>query len=433
MFEKLIIEQNTHWGAGLFSAGFPRRVTEELEKLIGIRHILALIGVRRSGKSTVSRQMVNFLISSKKINPKNILFLNLEDPFLYSFKDNPKNLDAIFEEYLSLAEPKGKIFVFLDEVQFFDNWQVFVKARYEKGGIKFFITGSNSRLLSREMATLLSGRSIAKNIYPFSFDEIADFRNIGLEDKISIVKNQKNIFKLFQEYLKNGGFPEVVLEKNREIKKEILVNYYKNILYQDIVPRFEVKKTQEIENLLLYLFSNIGQGYSYKSLGEYLKVQDKTVKEYVSFFEKSFLLFEISNYQYSLKKQENYPKKVYAIDNGFINAVSFAFSENYGRLLENTVFVRLLQRGEKIFYFKGKNECDFVIKTGMKITQAIQVTKQLDKNTEERELKGLLEAMKKFNLKEGWLLTKDQEEERRVDGKDINIMPVWKWMVMENL
>lgn len=433
MFEKLIIEQNTHWDEGLFKAGFSRRVTEELEKLVDTRHILALIGVRRSGKSTVSRQMVNFLIGAKKINPKNIFFLNLEDPFLYSFKDDPKNLDIIFEEYLSIAEPKGKIFVFLDEVQFFDSWQVFVKARYEKGGIKFFITGSNSRLLSREMATLLSGRSIAKNIYPFSFDEIAGFRNIGLKDKISIHKNRKNILKLFQEYLKNGGFPEAVLEKNQEIKKEILVNYYKNILYQDIVPRFEVKKTREIENLLLYLFSNIGQGYSYKSLGEYLKVQDKTVKEYVSFFEKSFLLFEVSNYQYSLKKQENYPKKVYAIDNGFINAVSFAFSENYGRLLENTVFIRLLQQGKKIFYFKDKNECDFLVKAGMKITEAIQVTKQLDKNTEERELKGLLEAMKKFNLKEGWLLTEDQEEKRKIDGKNIHIMPVWKWMVSENM
>lgn len=430
MFEKLIIEQNTHWEESKFSAGFPRRVTEELEKLIGVRQILALIGVRRSGKSTVSKQMVNFLVLAKKVNPKNILFLNLEDPFLYSFKNDPKNLDAIFEEYLSLAEPKGKVFVFLDEVQFFENWQVFVKARYEKGGIKFFITGSNSRLLSREMATLLSGRSIAKNIYPFSFDEITGLRNVRLKNKLSVYKNQKNILKLFQEYLKNGGFPEAVLEKNQEIKKEILVNYYKNILYQDIVPRFEVKKTQEIENLLLYLFSNIGQGYSYNSLGEYLKVQDKTVKEYIGFFEKSFLLFEISNYQYSLKKQENYPKKVYAIDNGFINAVSFTFSENYGRLLENTVFVRLLQRGEKIFYFKDKNECDFVIKTGMKISQAIQVTKQLDKNTEEREMKGLLEAMKKFNLKDGWLLTKDQEEERKIDDKNIHIMPVWKWMVL---
>ena len=229
--------------------------------------------------------------------------------------------------------------------------------------------------------------------------------------------------------LQNGGFPEIVIEKRKEIKKEILANYYKNILYQDIIPRFEVKKTKEIENLLLYLFSNIGQGYSYNSLSGFLKIHDKTIKEYIGFFEKSFLLFELSNYQYSLKKQENYPKKVYAIDNGFISAVSFSFSENYGRFLENAVFLGLLEAGKSVYYYLGKYECDFIVKEGRKITEAIQATKILDNNNEKRELRGLFGAMEKFNLKEGVIITGSQEEERNIDGKKIKIIPAWKWLL----
>lgn len=429
MFEKYIIDQNGHWNGGQFSAGYLRAVMAELVKYIGVRQIVALIGVRRSGKSTIAKQLMNYLMREKRIKPKNILFLNLESPLLNRFKNDPANLQKIYEEYLAIAEPKGKIFIFLDEVQFFPEWQVFVKSIYEKGGVKFFITGSNSQLLSAEMATMLSGRSIAKNIYPFDLKEMSGIRKIDIAGTAAIIKNEWKLKKTFDEYLRHGGFPEVILEKRQEIKAEILSNHYKNILYQDIIPRFDVKKTKEIENLLLYLFSNIGQKYSYNSLAGFLKMNDKTVKEYIGFFEKSFLLFELSNYQYSLKKQENYPKKIYSIDNGFIGVVSFSFSENYGRFLENAVFFGLLARGGKIFYHSEKHECDFVVKRRRVVTEAIQVTKTLDNNNEKRELSGLLEAMEKFNLKRGLIITADQEEEKIVRGRKIKIIPAWKWLL----
>ncbi|MBU4056983.1 ATP-binding protein [Patescibacteria group bacterium] len=432
MFEKFIVEQNAQWKGDLAEAGFPREAAAVLVKYINIRQIVALVGVRRGGKSTIARQLINFLIKEKKVNPKNILFLNLEAPLLNQFKGDPYNLQKIFDEYLALAEPKGKIFIFLDEVQFFSDWQVFVKSLYEKGGVKFFITGSNSQLLSAEMATLLSGRSIAKNIYPFSFREMTGLRKIETGKKIEIIRNEGKLTRIFSDYLRNGGFPEIVLEKNREIKAEILVNYYKNILYQDIIPRFEVKKTRDIENLLLYLFSNIGQGYSYNSLAKHLKMNDKTVKEYIGFFEKSFLLFELSNYQYSLKKQENYPKKVYAIDNGFIGAVSFYFSENFGRFLENAVFLGLLESGKEIYYHSCKHECDFIVKEKRKIVEAIQVTKNLNHDNEKRELSGLIEAMEKFNLKEGMIITESHEEERKIKGRKVKIIPAWKWLLEQD-
>lgn len=429
MFEKFIIEQNMHWEGDFANMSLPRLAMTELVKYINIRQIVALIGVRRCGKSTIAKQLIIFLIKEKKVNPKNILFLNLESTLLNQFKNDPDNLRKIYDEYFTLIEPKGKVYIFLDEVQFFSDWQVFVKSLYEKGGIKFFITGSNSQLLSAEMATLLSGRSVAKNIYPFSFREMMAARKIEAIGKIKSIKNEGKMKKVLGEYLRYGGFPEIVLENRKEVKKEILSNYYKNILYQDIVPRFDVKNTREIENLLLYLFSNIGQKYSYNSLSNFLKMSDKTVKEYIGFFEKSFLLFELSNYQYSLKKRENYPKKVYAIDNGFIDAVSFSFSENYGRFFENMVFLALLEDGNEIYYHQGKHECDFIVEKKRKVSEAIQVTKILDNHNEKREIAGLLEAMEKFKLKSGLIITEGQEEEREIDGKKIKIVPTWKWLL----
>jgi len=279
------------------------------------------------------------------------------------------------------------------------------------------------------MATMLSGRSIISQIYPFSFREILGAKKVSCRDKIESSSNEPKIIKHFNDYLKYGGFPEIVFENDAAVRKEILINYYKNILFQDIIPRFEIKKTKEIENLLLYLFSNVGQNYSYNSLGKAFGMQDKTAKEYISFFNQAFLLYEISNFQYSLKKQENYPKKSYVSDTGFIKAISFQFSENYGWILENAVFNQLLRQGDKIYYYRGKLECDFVVKDGLKIIKAVQVAKNLDLKNEKREIGGLLEAMDKFDLKEGFILTENQEEKRVIGKKIINIMPAWKKLI----
>jgi hypothetical protein len=279
------------------------------------------------------------------------------------------------------------------------------------------------------MATLLSGRQIVKKINPFSFREIAVIKKIDANDKLAVAQNGAVLEKICGEYLKMGGFPEVVLEPKDDLKRELLANYYRSILYQDIVPRFEIKKTKEVESLLLYLFSNIGQGYSYNSLGKFSQIQGKTAKEYVGFFEKSFLLSEISNYQYSSRKQENYPKKVYAVDNGFMETASFSFSENYGRLLENAVFAKLIAGGKKIYYYKNSFECDFVIKEKTKIIAAVQVTKKFDSTNEKREIGGILEAMDNFNLKSGLIITESQEDEKMIGGKRVKIIPLYKWLL----
>jgi len=430
MFEQLLAEQNPQWRGKKIDGGIKREITGELIGLLRLRHIVALLGVRRCGKSTVLKQIINHLLSRQKVNPRNILFLNLESPVLEAHRDNPLNLQKLFDEYKILANPqKGRVYVFLDEVQFFSKWQVFVKALYEKGGVKFFITGSNSQLLSAEMAGLLSGRQISKNISPFTFSEIANIKNIKIANEIDLEANRANLVSLCRQYLKMGGFPEVVLEPEAAIKRELLANYYRSVLYQDIVPRFDIKKTKEIEGLLLYLFSNIGQEYSYISLGKYAKIQDKTAKEYASFFEKSFLLSEISFFDYSVKKQESYPKKTYAVDNGFIETASFSFSENFGRFLENAVFLKISGGNKKIYYYRGRRECDFIVQEKNRVVEAIQATKQLNDKNEDREIGGLLEAIEKFKLDGGVIVTETQEEKKEIGGKTIKITPLFKWLL----
>lgn len=338
----------------------------------------------------------------------------------------------MFESYLSLKSPSGKIFLFLDEIQFFKDWQVFVKDLYEKGGVKIFLTGSNSQLISEEMSSLLSGRALVKNIKPFNFKEMVRISNIKLNEEQLIVNNNR-VKKIFDDFLSFGGFPEIVLEQKQYLKKEILNNYYKNILYQDIVSRFSIKKSDKIESLLIYILSNIGKPYSYNSLSKIINVSDKTIKEYMSYFRYSLMIFELNNFHYSLKKQEKLPKKAYSIDNGFINTVSFSMQEDYGRALENLIFISLLNSNYKLFYYsqRNKGECDFIVKEKNKIIKLIQVTKILNADNEKREIKGLLSAMEEFNLKKGYIITKDQEELRVVNNKEIRIIPAYKWLIDE--
>jgi uncharacterized protein len=177
-----------------------------------------------------------------------------------------------------------------------------------------------------------------------------------------------------------------------------------------------------------YLHSSTCNKYVCLNLWGHYTIQDKTAKEYIGFFEKSFLLFELANYQYSIKKQENYPKKIYAIDNGFIEVASFAFSENMGKFLENQVFIELMRRGKQVYYYREKKECDFVVKEKTKIVEVIQVCQKINQQNEKRELEGLLEAMVKFDLGKGLILTENQEEKVEKDGKKIEIMPIWKWL-----
>jgi len=331
------------------------------------------------------------------------------------------------DDYYKLMNPQGKIYLFLDEIQFFKNWQVFIKSKYENSNIKFIITGSNSQLLSSELITLLSGRTLNIYLYPFDFKEFLLAKKIEIKSKIDLLKNQNLIRKHFDEFVRWGGFPEIAFIKDNNTKKEILENYYKNILYHDIIPRFGIKNIDKTEKLAHYLLSNIGKPFSYNKLSKLIALSDKTVKEYTNYFSKAYLLFELKHFDFSIKKQINTPKKVYAIDTGLINSISFKFTEDIGRLYENLVFVELKRRGKEIYYHKDMYECDFIVKEESKITQAIQVCKSIkDPDTRKREILGIKEAIKKYKLKTALILTENEEE---IINKEIQAIPLWKWLL----
>lgn len=429
MFEDVLVEQNPHWSGQLFANGIKRSCFDRLLQFMDTHMIVSIMGVRRAGKSTLIKQLIDHLITKEKVAAKNILFLNLEHPYFSQYASDVKYLEKIFDSYLKIASPQGKIYCMLDEVQFFQNWQVFVKAHFESKKIKFVITGSNSALLSSDLMTLLSGRTLPLQVFPLSFKEIARFHHINSDDPIHLSKNRHLLKKLQDDYLRLGGFPEVVASENKAVVCDILNAYAKSILYQDVVPRLHIRQSTELEKLFVYLISNIGKLFSYHKLSELFDLSDKSIKEYIKAFSDSYLLFELDVFSYSLKKQIRNPKKVYSIDTGQVNATSFAFSENAGRLLENLVFLELKRMELELYYYKTESglEVDFVAKEKSRHC-LIQVAWDIhDSQTKERELKALLSAMKELHLTRGIIITREDEETFEIDGCHIHILAAYQF------
>lgn len=428
----MIVDQNRHWDGSQYHGGVTRSVLEEIKKNFDLPHILSIVGVRRCGKSTLIRQIINYLIGERKIEPKNILFLNLEHPGFSRYKGDVAYLERIYEDYLKLAMPEGMVYCFLDEVHFFNEWQVFVKAHYEQKKTKFIVTGSNSRLLSSEFITLLSGRTTPVEIYPFSFGEYMRARGADYPDAVSLAMNRHAIRNLMDDYLQFGGFPEIAFIKHPETIREIHAMYARSILYQDIAARFSIKKPIDLENLFYYLAANVSSLYTFNSLAKVTDLSDKTIKEYLSCFSDAYLLFTADAFSYSVKRQMKSPKKIYAIDSGLAGSVSFRFSDDTGRHLENAVFLELKRRGKELFYYRTENgnEVDFVCREGRKITDVIQVAKELrDEKTKGRELKALFRAMDETEVKSGTIVTYEDEEEIKENSKVVTIMPAYKFFM----
>lgn len=432
MFEDIIVEQNPHWTGEPYEQGIERLYFPKLLEYLATGMIISLTGVRRAGKSTLLKQVINYLMEHKNIPPKNILFLNLEHPYFASFSKDVGYLQKTYEEYLKLANPEGKVYIFLDEVQFFQEWPVFVKSHFERKKIQFFLTGSNSALLSVELMSLLSGRTLALEIFPLSFTELALAHNIDVKNPIELSKNRFKLQALLDQFLRYGGFPEVALNLMPSIAYDILNAYAKTIIYQDVAPRLQVRKSLELERLFVYLISHIGKPFSYSNLSNLFDLSDKAIKEYIGAFSEAYLLFELEMFDFSLKKQIRNQKKIFSIDTGQINSIAFHFTENRGRLLENLVFLELRRIGFEMYYYKTKNnlEVDFVAKKNLKMA-LIQVTWNMQNHaTFEREQKALAQGLNELRLNSGIIITQDQEDLITIDNKTLVIIPAFKFFCL---
>lgn len=391
------------------------------------KEVIVLKGIRRSGKSTLLNiEICNLL---KTVDKNNILFINFEEP-KFTNNLNLEFLDYLYETYLEFLEPLGKVYIFLDEIQNIGMWEKWVLRMYEKENVQIYVTGSSSKLLSSEFSTALSGRHLSLDVYPLSFQEFLSFNEFSVDTKFDLISNERILKRLFKEYFNWGGFPKLTELHNDLLKKNELISYYDTIILKDIVKRHDVSNISDLKNLSFYLLSNISKFYSINSLKNLKLGAYETIKKYLDYLKETYLLFDLELYDKSVKKQLVNPKKIYTMDIGFANAISFKFSEDKGRLLENLVFIELKRSGDEIYYHKGKYECDFVIKLGLDIVQAIQVTENMDDEvTKKREFNGLFDAMDTYGLKEGLILTSDTEGEELVEGKKIMIKPIWKWLL----
>ena len=391
-----------------------RDILDEILNWFKDNRVIILTGIRRCGKSTILRQIMK--------NKENYCYVNFEDERFLDFK--AQDFERLNEILIEIYN-NPKIY-FFDEIQNIEKFETFVR-RLQDEGKKVVITGSNASLLSKEFGTRLIGRYRSFEIFPFSFSEYLKFKNIEIKKDWSY-KTQKRveIKKAFNEYLVSGGFPEYLKTKDREYIKDV----FENILYKDVIVRYAIKKQKIIKELISILATNISSTFTYNSIKTALNLGNSiTVKEYIFYLANSYFFFELPKFDFSLRKSLNAPKKIYLIDTAFSQITGFNFSPNTGKNLENVIFIELKRRKKEVYYFSEKGECDFIVKDGAKITQAIQVCYGFNKENRDREIKGLLEALDKFKLKEGSIITFDQEEEFEQEGKKLRIIPVWKWLL----
>ena len=354
-------------------------------------------------------------------------YVNFEDERLVGFK--LEDFNTLYELCIELFGT-AKTF-FLDEVQNIAGWEKWVRRMYDDD-FKFFITGSNATLLSKELATLLTGRHIQFSLFPFSFREYLKFYNFDLNEKdVYITEKRSLLRKHFSEYLKNGGFPEYL--KFGQI--EILQEYFNDIIQRDIVERYKVKNSKQIKGLARYLLTNTGNLASYNQLTKTGEIKSaNTIINYISYLENAYLIIKVPYFSYSLKKQAVNPFKVYGTDSGLINAISFKFSRDFGRNYETIVAIELKRRNKEFYYWKNvrHEEVDFVIKEN-KIKQLIQVSYDIgNANTKKRELKALIKASEELKCSNLLVITNEYESEERYKRKKIKFIPLWKWLLNEN-
>ena len=391
-----------------------REIFSKVESYIKNDFVIIISGIRRCGKSTLLAQI------RKKHSG---YYLNFDDERLINFKvEDFKILEELFIELYG----EKKMFYF-DEIQNIPMWEMFVRRLHDERK-KVFITGSNASILSRELGTHLTGRHLMFQMFPFSFKEFLYLKKFELnKNSVYITGSRAKIKKNFADYFISGGFPEYLKELNTDYLKTL----YENIVYRDILVRYKIPNEKNLKELVYLAINNISKEISFNSLKKILGLgSSTTVKNYFDYLENSFLIFLVSKFDYSLRKQMYYNKKVYCIDNGLAKCLGFRVTPDNGKLLENIAFIELKRKGKEIYYYSDKKECDFVIKDRTKITQVIQCCYELTRDNKEREIEGLTEAMDKFKLKAGLILTYDQEEEMKLKGnRKIVIKPVWKWLL----
>ncbi len=392
------------------------KIPEELAKG---KPSIVIIGPRRSGKSYEFFE-IKKMLSVKGIDERNFISINFEDERLSEFKS--EHFDLILEAFHEIRE--GKPIFFLDEIQNVEGWEKFIR-RLADNGYKTIVSGSNSKMLSSEIARTLGGRFPEITVYPLDFIEFLKFKGIEFKKEHEYSKEKFAIKKYFKEYMNFGAFPEPTFLNDEQSKLKILKSYFNLVFYKDIMARKGIKNEAALIFIIKKLRENIGKMITPRAIYSSLKQADievgpNTVETYISYLEEAFLAIPCLPYAKSVGTQER--KKRYIIDNGYVKLLEV--KEDKGLLLENLVFNEIVKKGKVAYYHMGKKECDFITENG---EDAIQVTYELNDENREREIEGLVEAMDAYKIKNGIILTYDQESEIEKDKRKIKVIPAWKW------
>jgi hypothetical protein len=395
-----------------------RRGIQELVDIKKTRQVLVITGVRRCGKSILAHLFLrNFKYA----------YINFDDERLETVKasDLNKILEAFYQLYGDID------FMIFDEIQNIPKWELFI-TRLQRSK-KVIITGSNSKLLSGELATHLTGRHVDVALYPFSFKEFLRFK--GLEYDIYLTRDIAKIKSYLDDYLIQGGFPEGE-------DKEHIRSLYNDVITKDILFRYNIRFRSAFKEFSKLVISNFSNDITYSSLKNIIGIKSvHTVKNYLDMLEETFLVFRLPKFSFKFKEQLREPRKVYVVDNGVINVLGFKFSENIGRLYENAVFMGLkrkqgLKPNLELFYYRNVqgHEVDFIVKEGSSIKQLVQVCYNIkDENTKKRELRALLHAGKELKCKSMFVITSEYEAEEWVSWfgikRKIRFVPLWKWLL----
>jgi len=401
--------------------------------------IQTIIGARRVGKTSLLFNKIQNLEKSG-IPRKQIIYFNFESPILsdISYKEISELIDvqwSLFPETI-----KKKLYIFIDEPQVINKWELAIRDIYDRYNCQIFLTGSSSKLLSKEIATSLRGRPITNLLLPLSFKEFLAFKKLKFDINKIDTETRSKLLNYIEEYLLYGGYPEVVLENDKNEKMKIVKDYFDLVIYKDIVERYNLKNTKVIRWLMNSLISSTAKELSINNLYNNLKSQGIKISKntlYYNFniFQDSFFIFALRKYENSEKQSGLSIPKIYLDDVSFLNLFSI---QEQGKRLENTVFLQLLRQKEKnplitLNYFKttDNKEIDFIIKEGKKISSIIQVCNNLSNTeTKSREINSLITSLNQFKLNEGIIITNESDyKEEKIEGKTIKMIPLWKWLL----
>ncbi len=393
--------------------------------------VVVIKGVRRSGKSTLMINRIKHL-KATGVDMKNVLFVNFEDPRFINHLDLSilEKIKSVYMEYLA---PDAKPYLFLDEIQNVTLWEKWVNKEYELGLSHIVLSGSNSSLLSSEIASTLSGRYLSIDVYPLSFSEYIGFKGMTVTNKLDLVNLKIELQRAFEAYMKYGAFPKT-LEYSAEQTRELLVSYKDSILLKDIVARYKLKEFGTLEEIAAFLLSNTGIIQSITKIKNHFHISYDMARNYVEYLCRAYMLFEVPKFDYSLRKQSANDKKYYSIDLGLSNILRVPNLQHRGSNLETIVFLELQRRGYKVYYYKTNNgwECDFLIEKDQQIEALIQVTLSLkEEKTKKRELRAFSKTMEELNLENVncMVISEDTSKLEVYDGVEIEIINVIEWLL----